>query len=281
MLSDQDKRALYDKYGHAAFEDGGGDSDAAEGFTVDPGDIFRAFFGDGFSGGDGSDGMNPLEAMFGGGGSFTFVQEFEGSDEDGFSNDSSEAGGFRRGGRGSGRGWRGGGGGRDSSKPFQFRGGAGGGESGPAECARRRAPCCTRRRAGAPRPGRRGRPLRPGVRASRRSARSAPHTGKGAPPYLYHSGMAEGLVGGELPIVVFYYTVTDHSSYLPPSSSGYRYWTMVAAGTVVQPFIRAVMAWRSCTVVQSLTKPNHLWVREPRRGHCDRALRYSLSRRLP
>ena len=74
-----------------------------------PGDIFRAFFGDGFSGGDGSDGMNPLEAMFGGGGSFTFVQEFEGSDEDGFSNDSSEAGGFRRGGRGSGRGWRGGG----------------------------------------------------------------------------------------------------------------------------------------------------------------------------
>ena len=106
-------------------------------------------------------------------------------------------------------------------------------------------------------------------------------TGKGAPPYLNHSGMAEGLVGGELPIVVFYYTVTDHSSYLPPSSSGYRYWTMVAAGTVVQPFIRAVMVLCSCTVVQSLTKPNHLWVREPRRGHCDRALRYSLSRRLP
>ena len=44
MLSDQDKRALYDKYGHAAFEDGGGDSDAAEGFTVDPWRHFSRLF---------------------------------------------------------------------------------------------------------------------------------------------------------------------------------------------------------------------------------------------
>ena len=70
--------------------------------------------------------------------------------------------------------------------------------------------------------------------------------------YVNTSGMAEGLVGGELPIVVFYYPVlppceqggggapvgtsgkpppTGCTNNLPPGSTGSRYWTMVAAGT--------------------------------------------------
>jgi hypothetical protein len=48
-------------------------------------------------------------------------------------------------------------------------------------------------------------------------------------PYLNSSRMAEGLVGGHLPIVVFYYPVTEGSQYLPPSAKGSRYWTMVAS----------------------------------------------------
>ena len=38
-----------------------------------------------------------------------------------------------------------------------------------------------------------------------------------------HICRAEGLVGGELPIVVFYYPVSDNSSFLPKESTGYRY----------------------------------------------------------
>ena len=49
--------------------------------------------------------------------------------------------------------------------------------------------------------------------------------------YLNHSAMAEGLVGGELPIVVFYYPVMQGSKALPPNVTGSRYWTMVAAPT--------------------------------------------------
>jgi hypothetical protein len=70
--------------------------------------------------------------------------------------------------------------------------------------------------------------------------------------YLNTSGMAEGLVGGELPIAVFYYPVLPPcnatgagapadsvgkpkgpacTNVLPAGSTGSRYWTMVAAGT--------------------------------------------------
>lgn len=83
---------------------------------------------------------------------------------------------------------------------------------------------------------------------------------RGAGNYLNTSGMAEGLVGGELPVAVFYYPVlppcangsiqaanskTDGNAdkadgrpapgectpHLPPGATGSRYWTMVAAGT--------------------------------------------------
>lgn len=49
--------------------------------------------------------------------------------------------------------------------------------------------------------------------------------------YINQSGMAEGLVGGELPVVIFYYPVLPTSKYLPsgiPSGSS-RYWNMIAA----------------------------------------------------
>lgn len=48
--------------------------------------------------------------------------------------------------------------------------------------------------------------------------------------YLNSSGMAEGLVGGHLPIVVYYFPVSTESPYLPPTVRGQRYWTMVACG---------------------------------------------------
>ena len=48
-LSDPQKRAAYDRYGHAAFENGNGFG-GAEGFT-DLGDIFETIFGGAFGGG--------------------------------------------------------------------------------------------------------------------------------------------------------------------------------------------------------------------------------------
>ena len=51
--------------------------------------------------------------------------------------------------------------------------------------------------------------------------------------YINQSAMAEGLVGGDLPMVIFYFPVLpkDKNSYLsadvPANSS--RYWTMIAA----------------------------------------------------
>jgi molecular chaperone DnaJ len=57
-LSDADKRAAYDRYGHAAFNGGGGRS-AGGGFH-DPMDIFSQIFGGSFGGG--------FEEFFGGGG---------------------------------------------------------------------------------------------------------------------------------------------------------------------------------------------------------------------
>ena len=60
ILSDEDKKAKYDQYGHAAFENGGAGGGYGAGFEgFDFGDIFSSFFGGGSSFGGG----------FGGGGS--------------------------------------------------------------------------------------------------------------------------------------------------------------------------------------------------------------------
>ena len=45
ILSDPQKRAAYDQYGHAAFEQGGRGGGAGAGFGFDMGDIFESFFG--------------------------------------------------------------------------------------------------------------------------------------------------------------------------------------------------------------------------------------------
>ena len=58
-LSDPDKRAAYDRYGHAAFNGGGGGRHSGGGFH-DPMDLFSQVFGGGFGGG--------FEEFFGGGG---------------------------------------------------------------------------------------------------------------------------------------------------------------------------------------------------------------------
>ena len=39
---------------------------------------------------------------------------------------------------------------------------------------------------------------------------------------MNYSAMAAGLVGGELPVVVFYYPVMPDSPYLPANASGER-----------------------------------------------------------
>lgn len=59
-LSDADKRAAYDRYGHAAFNGGGGGRPSGGGFH-DPMDMFSQVFGGAFGGG--------FEEFFGGGGS--------------------------------------------------------------------------------------------------------------------------------------------------------------------------------------------------------------------
>ena len=54
VLSDPQKKAKYDQYGHAAFDPSsagfGGGGNGFEGFDVDLGDIFGSFFGGGFGG---------------------------------------------------------------------------------------------------------------------------------------------------------------------------------------------------------------------------------------
>ena len=62
ILSDEDKRAAYDRYGHSAFEGGMGGGRGAGGFH-DPMDIFSQVFGGAFGGGGGG-----FEDFFGGGG---------------------------------------------------------------------------------------------------------------------------------------------------------------------------------------------------------------------
>jgi molecular chaperone DnaJ len=56
VLSDPDKKAKYDQFGHAAFEQGGGGYGGYGGFSDfgDIGDIFSSFFGGGFGGFGGS-----------------------------------------------------------------------------------------------------------------------------------------------------------------------------------------------------------------------------------
>ena len=66
-LSDEDKRAAYDRYGHAAFENGGAGGGGFGGFGGgggfhDASDIFSQVFGGAFGGGGGG-----FEDMFGGG----------------------------------------------------------------------------------------------------------------------------------------------------------------------------------------------------------------------
>ena len=51
VLSDSEKRAQYDQYGHAAFEGGAGGAGGGFGGFGDFGDIFSSFFGGGFGGG--------------------------------------------------------------------------------------------------------------------------------------------------------------------------------------------------------------------------------------
>jgi molecular chaperone DnaJ len=66
VLSDPDKRAAYDRYGHAAFQGGMGGAPRGGGMGGgfhDPFDIFREVFGQGGGGGGGI-----FEEMFGGGG---------------------------------------------------------------------------------------------------------------------------------------------------------------------------------------------------------------------
>jgi molecular chaperone DnaJ len=65
VLSDPQKRAAYDRYGHAAFQQGGGAARGAGG--MDPFDIFREVFG-GMAGGGAEGGAGGIfEQFFGGG----------------------------------------------------------------------------------------------------------------------------------------------------------------------------------------------------------------------
>lgn len=62
VLGDEEKRAAYDRYGHAAFQSGGGGGGGRGGFH-DPMDIFSQVFGGGGGGGGGI-----FDDLFGGGG---------------------------------------------------------------------------------------------------------------------------------------------------------------------------------------------------------------------
>lgn len=63
VLKDTDKRAAYDRYGHAAFQQGGGQRGPSGGGFHDPSDMFREVFG---QQGGGAGGI--FEEFFGGGG---------------------------------------------------------------------------------------------------------------------------------------------------------------------------------------------------------------------
>src|SRR5712675_887356 len=57
ILSDEQKRAAYDRYGHAAFAQGGGGGARGGGGFHDPFDIFREVFGASGGGGGGAGGI--------------------------------------------------------------------------------------------------------------------------------------------------------------------------------------------------------------------------------
>jgi molecular chaperone DnaJ len=69
ILKDPDKRAAYDRYGHAAFQGAGGGAGARGGGFHDPFDIFREVFSQGGGGG------GIFDEMFGGGGARSGGQE--------------------------------------------------------------------------------------------------------------------------------------------------------------------------------------------------------------
>ena len=71
-LSDPDKRAAYDRYGHAAFNGGGGGGRSNGGGFHDPMDVFSQMFGGAFGGG--------FEEFFGGGSSRKGSGKQRGSD---------------------------------------------------------------------------------------------------------------------------------------------------------------------------------------------------------
>lgn len=62
VLGDQQKRANYDQFGHAAFEQGAGGGYGGAGFD-DFGDIFSSFFGGGFGGGSRRDPNAPMQGQ--------------------------------------------------------------------------------------------------------------------------------------------------------------------------------------------------------------------------
>lgn len=66
VLKDPEKRAAYDRYGHAAFQGAGAGAGGGAGGFHDPFDIFREVFGGGGGGGGGAGGI--FEEFFGGGG---------------------------------------------------------------------------------------------------------------------------------------------------------------------------------------------------------------------
>lgn len=77
VLSDDQKRAAYDRYGHRAFSNGTGASAGGGGFGgADPFDIFREVFG----GGGGGGGSSIFEEFFGGGGRGRSERRKRGSD---------------------------------------------------------------------------------------------------------------------------------------------------------------------------------------------------------
>lgn len=65
VLGDEQKRKMYDQYGHAGVNGGG--YGGGQGHHMDMEDIFRNF-GDIFGGGGGGGGFDPFESFFGGGG---------------------------------------------------------------------------------------------------------------------------------------------------------------------------------------------------------------------
>src|SRR5438128_12099771 len=67
VLMDGNKRAAYDRYGHAAFAQGTAAGPGGGGFH-DPFDIFREVFGMGGQGGGGGGAGGIFEQFFGGGG---------------------------------------------------------------------------------------------------------------------------------------------------------------------------------------------------------------------